>query len=58
MTHPSDARLRAAAAEIVAVTRKDQGLPPRISDPVVLGRLAAMLHPRYPSRTCSTRARR
>lgn len=31
-------------AELVARTRRDQGLPPTIEDPAVLSRVAALLH--------------
>jgi len=37
-----------AAREIVERTRLEQGLPPQISDPAVVGRLATLVAAREP----------
>jgi len=60
ITPDGGAALRNAAAEIVAATRLAQGLPPRISDPAVLARLAVLLQSHgvidsRGTRRCSTR---
>ena len=40
---PDGSALRAAAARLVAESREAQGLPRRINDPAVIGRIAALV---------------
>ena len=43
MTVDDEARAR-AIRRLVDRTRRDQGLPPHVEDPVVLDRIATLLH--------------
>ncbi|MCA1853422.1 MAG: hypothetical protein LC647_13790 [Beggiatoa sp.] len=40
-----DIGIREAARELVARARAEQGLPPKIKDPTVIGRVVALLQP-------------
>ena len=40
-----DTSIRQAARELVARARAEQGLPPKINDPAVIGRVVALLQP-------------
>lgn len=49
----TSAELEQAAAKLVARTRAAQGLPPKVTDAVVLRRVAVLMRPELPARRAS-----